>query len=137
MTTDEQARVLRMVADGKLTAEQGAALLDALQPEPVAVSPTPHVPEAPFVSVRPVPSGPAPARSLVIQITEDGESRVNVRIPLGLARAATKFIPRQAHEYLEKYEIDLADLLAGVGNGLHGPLIEVQDDEDTVRIAVE
>jgi len=137
MTTEEQARVLRMVADGKITAEQGAALLDALQPEPVTAASTPHVIEASAVPVR-APAVPAPARTLVIHITEDGEPRVNVRIPLGLARTATKFIPRQAHDYLERYEIDLNDLLAGIGNSVHGPLIEIQDDEDnTVRIAVE
>jgi hypothetical protein len=80
----------------------------------------------------------APRRSLVINISEDGESKVNVRIPLGLARAAGRFVPRQAREYLENYDIDLQQLLSDLGTtGIVGPLIEVQDEGDQVRIAVE
>jgi hypothetical protein len=118
-----------MVADGKVTAEEAAGLLEALEP---AARPEPR----PSSFEQPV--GPTSRRTLVIQVTEGGHNRVNVRIPLGLARAAGRFIPRQAQDYLDQYEIDLKQLLADLGTNFpEGPLVEVQDEEDHVRIAVE
>ena len=134
MSSDERARILRMVAEGKLSAEEAADLLDAVEPPPRPENRGMAAPPPPM------PAMPAegPRRSLVINISEDGESKVNVRIPLGLARAAGRFVPRQAREYLENYDIDLQQLLADLGStGIVGPLIEVQDEGDQVRIAVE
>ncbi|MGI8825788.1 MAG: SHOCT-like domain-containing protein [Chloroflexota bacterium] len=146
MSSEEQARILRMVSEGKISAGEGAGLLDALQPEgPPEQSMHPQVQSqvrhgGAFHTV-PGPMPPSPElsrRSLVIHISEGGDSKVNVRIPLGLARAAGRFIPRQAQEYLDNYGIDLKELLNDLGNSLvEGPLIEIDDDEDSVRIAVE
>lgn len=134
MTDDDQRRVLHMVAEGTISADEGAELLDALRPEAPLGAPAlnRHL-------VQPLPATTQVAgRSLVILITEGGDSKVNVRIPLGLARTAARFIPRQAREYLDEYEIDLKELLADLGNGLpQGPLLEIQDENDVVRIAVE
>ena len=77
-------------------------------------------------------------RSLVIQVKEDGDSKVNVRIPLSLARAAGKFIPRSAQQHLAAYNIDLEELLGGLSDAEgDGTLVEVKDGNDEVRIAVE
>ena len=79
-----------------------------------------------------------PRRSLVIQVKEGGDSKVNVRIPLSLARAAGKFIPRHAQQHLAAYNIDLEELLSGLRDAEgDGTLIEVKDGKDEVRIAVE
>ncbi len=77
-------------------------------------------------------------RSLIIQVTEGNEDKVNVRIPLGLARAASKFIPRRAKEYLEEYDMNIDQLVESL-TGAEGSntLVEVQDGDDHVRIAVE
>ena len=132
MMSEERARILRMVASGKLSAEEAAELLEALEPAPRT-----EARAASLVEPLPVASPPG-ARTLVINITEGGDSKVNVRIPLGLARAAGRFIPRQAQEYLEDHGIDLKQILSEQITGwAKGPLIEVQDDEDHVLIAVE
>jgi hypothetical protein len=129
---EERARILRMVAGGKLTAEEAAELLEALEPAPRAEG------RAAFPG-EPLPfAPPTNPRTLVINISEGGDSKVNVRIPLGLARAAGRFIPRQAQEYLEDHGIDLKQMLAEQTVAwTKGPLIEIQDEEDHVLIAVE
>lgn len=142
MNDEERARILHMVAEGKISPEEAADLLEALQPstapapEPAFVSGGP----GPLPSMNPIPPMGAPRlrrRTLVIQIREGGENRVNVRIPLSLTRVAGKFIPRQAQNYLGKYDINLQEFLDGVGDGDSGTLLEVKDGENKVLIAVE
>lgn len=132
MSREERERVLRMVAEGKITAEEAGALLEALEPSGRQETRSDSVPAG-------LPLAPAGSRrNLIIQVQEGGHNRVNVRIPLGLARAAGRFIPRQTQDYLNRYDIDLEQLLSDLGSSLtEGPLLEVQDEEDHVLIAVE
>jgi hypothetical protein len=65
-------------------------------------------------------------------------SKVNVRIPLSLARAAGKFIPRHAQQHLAAYNINLEEFLSGLSDAEGDrTLVEVKDGTDEVRIAVE
>jgi hypothetical protein len=81
---------------------------------------------------------PAAARNLVIRIIEDDDAKVNVRIPLSLARAAGRFLPRQAKAALKEYEIDLDQILEEISNDAgNGALVEIQDDDTHVFIGVE
>ncbi|MGH2443126.1 MAG: SHOCT-like domain-containing protein [Chloroflexota bacterium] len=137
---DERARVLRMVAEGKISPEEAADLLEALSPQsssrrgrdrdesnepPMFFDP----PNSRRLSKR--------NRYLIIHIKEGGESKVNVRIPLSLTKAAGKFIPRQAMTYLNKYEINLSELLDEMAGSDGGTLVEVKDGDNKVLIAVE
>ncbi len=120
MMSEERARILRMVANGKLSAEEAAELLEALEPAPRTEART-----ASLVEPLPVAS-PTGARTLVINITEGGDSKVNVRIPLGLARAAGRFIPRQAQEYLplvERSRLALKHWRGVVRDVTHGQVV--------------
>jgi hypothetical protein len=145
MSNEERARILRMVAEGKVTPAEAEDLLAALDAAPDAGArstgpsatfgpgsmPTSLVPPAP-------PRNKTPRRSLVIQVKEGGDSKVNVRIPLSLARAAGRFIPRRAQQQLTAYNIDLEELLSGLSDAEgDGTLVEVKDGKDEVRIAVE
>lgn len=139
-SNEERARILRLVAAGNITPAEAEDLLAALEP------PRPSEGRAPGTSGNLVPRGGPPLpparamarRSLVIQIADGGETKVNVRIPLSLARAARKFIPRSAQASLENYDIKLEDLLSSLdGFEEGGTLVEIRDGEDKVRIAVE
>jgi hypothetical protein len=145
MSNDERARILRMVAEGKVTPAEAEDLLAALDAAPEAGTQSTGL-SATFgpgpMPAPPMPPGPPGSRkqrrSLVIQVKEGGDSKVNVRIPLSLARAAGKFIPRHAQQHLAAYNIDLEELLSGLGDaGGDGTLVEVKDGKDEVRIAVE
>lgn len=149
MSDEERARILRMVAEGKLSPEEAAELLEAVETEPepgvATFSGPPELPQPPYGNAserdlraagREGRRGRAP-RAVVIQIREGGENKVNLRIPLGLARAAKKFIPRQAQGYLSSYEIDLQEFLDGATDMEGGTILEVKDGENRVLIAVE
>jgi hypothetical protein len=149
MNDDERARILRMVSEGRLSPQEAADLLEALEPEPEPVgaaqdrSSEGRTSRADVYSDRDVRVR-APevrrvrtARAVVIQIMEGGDNKVNIRIPLGLARAAGKFIPRQAQHYLASYEIDLQDFLEGASDMEGGTLLEVKEGDNRVLIAVE
>jgi hypothetical protein len=143
---EERARILRMVAEGKLSPEEAASLLEAVEVEPEpqsSRSPEPEYAGYSSTSDRDVRIRgreglrARPPRAVVIQIKEGGENKVNIRIPLGLARAAKKFIPRQAQNYLSSYEIDLQEFLDGANDMEGGTLLEVKDGDNRVLIAVE
>ena len=145
MSNEERARILRMVAEGKVTPAEAEDLLAALDAAPDAGARSTGL-SATFgpgsMPAPPVPPGPPgirkQPRSMVIQVKEGGDSKVNVRIPLSLARAAGRFIPRRAQQHLAAYNIDLEELLSGLGDaGGDGTLVEVKDGKDEVRIAVE
>jgi hypothetical protein len=138
-----------MVADGKLSPEEAASLLEAVEPEPEPQVSSYSIPTETQYGGYGAPGErdmrirgregrrSRPPRAVVIQIKEHGENKVNIRIPLGLARAAKKFIPRQAQNYLSAYEIDLQEFLDGAGDMEGGTLLEVKDGENRVLIAVE
>ena len=87
--SDDRMRILGMLAEGKITAQEAALLLDALPPEAEGAGPG-------------GPSRPVP-KFLMVKIT--GEDTVDVRVPLGLLRAGLKLttlIPPQAMEQINK-----------------------------------
>ncbi len=127
MPDEEQARILRMVADGTITPAEAGDLLSALD----------HQRRAPAPPVATVVR-PASKRHLTIQIIDGDDDKVNVRIPLALARAAGRFIPRQAQAYLEEREISIEAILEGLqAEDGENTLLEIHEGDSFVRIAVE
>jgi hypothetical protein len=121
MSAEERTQILRMVAEGKVSPEEAEKLLAATS------------------TMEPPPARPVrPNRKLLIQVQEDGEQRVHVCIPLSLAKAASRLIPRQAQEHLDEYELSIEELLKELANiDGEGILIQVNDDDSQVRISVE
>ena len=133
MNSEERTRVLEMVAAGTISPAEGGDLLAALESAPAGIAPMIQPPQAQATSLKPLSR-----RHLVVRIMEHGETKVNLRIPLNLARIATRFIPRQAHMYLNSHEIDIPQLLDSLGTADEdGTLLEVNDGEDRVLIAIE
>lgn len=138
---DDRLRVLRLVQQGKVTPEQGLKLLEALAPPP------PPTAERPGEGVGPRPAGgvsvgfavgaqPARGRMLRIRILEEGEDRVNLNIPLGLARSALRLIPARAQRHLAG--VDLDALLDQIEHGATGKILVIQDDDESgVEVVVE
>lgn len=139
---DDRLRILRLVQQGKLTPEQGLKLLEALAPPP-----PPPPTERAGVGVGPRPGGgvsvgsgmgaqPARGRMLRIRILEEGEDRVNLNIPLGLARSALRLIPARAQRHLAG--VDLEALLDQIEHGATGKILVIQDDDESgVEVVVE
>jgi hypothetical protein len=144
--------ILQMLADGKVTPQEAADLLDALEPEPDAGTaprdwnswqgedlerlrsssrweergPGPRRPTPPFGG-----------RSLLIHITDGEETHTRVNVPLGMALTAGKFIPKRAQEYFDRYGIDLSSILDSIAHGnQNGELVNVSDGDTHVKIVV-
>lgn len=131
---DEKLKILTMVEEGKITAEEGMELLKALGDENQSEK-----------------SGKdGRKRFLRIDVQDGEETKVNVNIPLALLKVgakfknvAFKFIPEDVQNELgdkgiDLEEIDIDELLNMIDNGvLDGPLVDVNDGEDKVRIYVE
>ena len=125
MPDDAFERVLRLVSDGHLTAEEAGPILDALANRP----PTP--PGPPPAQEPPSPDE-GPGRALRIQVFERGRAVVNLRVPLALGRAAIGRVPGISEQTSER-------IREAIAAGIKGPIIEVEDEDDGdgVKIAIE
>ena len=95
--SEDRKRILGMLAEGKLTAEEAETLLDALEPSAQGASepsPSTEWPEGPSATGTP--------RFIYIKVT-GGKDKVDVKVPLTLLRAGlklTSLIPTQAMDQI-------------------------------------
>jgi hypothetical protein len=98
--SEERTRILEMLADGKITPADAAALLDALgSAEEPAAAGTP----APSASWPKGPSAVGAPKFMYVKVT--GKDTVDVKVPLSLLRAGlklTSLIPSQAMDEINK-----------------------------------
>lgn len=136
--SDEGKQVLKLLADGKIDVEQAFRLLRALgdidDRQRGAVPPKPPV--APLAPEPPLPPG-ARGRILRIRVTENGQQKVNVAIPLAIARVGKMKLASSGlvRGHLSKFGIDLDELLRSIE--YPGKFVDIADDEDRVEIFVE
>jgi len=115
-------RILEMLEQGKINTEEAEELLKSLGEG----------------EVKPQVSGGRKKKSLKILVSEDESEKVNITLPLGLARGLLKFIPSSAKETLIKEDIDLDQLLSSIDELEEaGELVRIEDGEDRVIIKVE
>lgn len=117
-TTEERLKILKMVEDGKITAEEAAKLLKALS-----------VPRASTTG-----SGRS-ARWLRIRVTDTrtGKSKALVQIPFSLVEAGLKI---GAHFAPEIEGIDMSVLSEALRSGETGKLVDVYDEEDGEHVEI-
>lgn len=121
---DPVDQVLQLVADGRLTAEQAAPILDALEAsdEPAADEPT----------AEPSRDGAAATpRYARIEVLDGGRTAVNLRVPLSLGRMAMAAIPGLSGT--------LADQInEAIDRRVAGSVVDVLDEDgDGVRVTLE
>ncbi len=149
---EELETVLRLVADGTLTPEQAAPIIDALTraerdrddgrggvADRVArrVEDVHRRVEDAQRRVEDVRESVADrvgrrgGRQLRIRVTEHGRQVVNLRIPIGFVDTALKFVPGIGGDQSER-------IREAVDAGVVGPIIDVESpDGDSVLISVE
>ena len=120
-TTEERMQILNMVAEGKISAADGAKLLAALEPEKK---------EGRSVTER--PSAPRWFRVRVTDL-ESGKNKVNVNLPMSLVDVGTRMGARFAPE-LE--DLDFNDIIDQIKRGAQGKIIEVEDAEGGERVEI-
>ncbi len=123
-TTEERLKILKMIEDGKINAEEGAKLLSALSEgrRGPGGMPTPPRP----------PGGPRWLRVRVTDVTT-GRSKASVQIPLDLVDAGLKI---GAHFAPEVNGVDMNNVMQAVRSGMTGKIIDVTDDEDGEHVEI-
>ena len=119
-------QILKLVAEGRLTADEAAPLLDALEERPD------RGPEASGSRPGARPTGDdGGATAVRIEVSEAGRRVMNLRVPLGLGRAALDRIPGLSEATSER-------IREAITAGIKGSILDVDDgDGDRVRVVVE
>src|SRR5579859_3662589 len=142
MPSEEGKQVLRLLSEGKIDPDQAYRLLKAIGDvgEDRAESANAGLGGAserpPFPPGAPIPPGLG-RRTLRITVTSGGKSKVNIAIPLGIARMGKTKIAASGlvREQLAKFGIDLDDVLRHISHS--GPIVDISDGDDRVLIVVE
>jgi hypothetical protein len=124
--TEERLKILKLIEEGKISAEEGAKLLSALsQGRRGPGAPTPPRP----------PGMPGSARWLRIRVTDTrtGRSKASVQIPLALVDAGLKI---GAHFAPEVEGVDMSNVMDALRSGVTGKIIDVTDDEDGEHVEI-
>ena len=122
---DPLDEVLRMVAEGRISAADAAPVLDALAADREAGD------QDADPDVDPSSSGPgSTARTLRIEISDEGRQVVNLRIPMALGRIALDHVPGLSAD-------NLARIHDALDHRMLGSILDVNDDGDGVRIVLE
>lgn len=112
---DERMKILRMISEGKISPEEGANLLQALEPD-TRVQPT--------------------VRWLVVRVYERDSNRVqvNVRLPVRLAGKLIRF----SSKFINEADIDMEDIYTAIAQGEPGKVLDVTAEDGTrVEIYLE
>ena len=134
--TDPLDEILRLVAEGLVTAEEAAPVIDALQAAGViddAAGEATDTTDGPSGARAGGGSGPTSLpRALRLEVSEGGRRVVNLRVPLSLGRMALDRIPGLSPD-------NISSIRQALDEGLTGPILVVDesDDGDGVRIVLE
>ena len=118
--SEERARILQMVSEGKITAEDGVKLLNALRSTR---------------SAAPERQREGAPRWIRVRVTDmvTGRTRVNVNLPWSLVTAATKLGARFSPQ---TEDLDWEELIAAIKEGASGKIVDVEDDEGGEKVEV-
>ena len=124
-TTEERVKILKLVQDGKISADQGVQLLEALQ------DPLKHKAEGQNGQ----PKGTQVARWFRVSVTDTdtGKVRVNVRLPVNLITAGVKMGARFSPEV---EGLDMDQLMTLIKAGEIGKIVDVVDEKDGEHVEV-
>ena len=118
---EERMQILKMIQEGKVTAEEGAKLLAALEgSKKTEAAATAAAAQGKFFRVR-------------VTDMKSGRTKVNVNIPLGLVNVGLKMGARFAPE-LEG--MDMNEIMEAIRTGAQGKIIDVEDEEDGEKVEI-
>ena len=119
-TREERIQVLKMIETGKISAEEGAKLLEALDQA-----------EGPEGGL----NSPGRPKWFRVRVSDKltGKIKVNVNIPMGLVNVGMRMGARFAPEMSD---VNMAEILQAVKEGASGKILEVDDEEDGEHVEI-
>lgn len=120
---EERKKILKMLDEGKIDVEEANELLSTLedsQPEIEMENELATVDEASF---------------LKILVIEEGEEKVNITFPIGLAKFLKNIVPDKARTKLTEKGVDLEKVINEIEKGtFDGKLVDIEDGDSRVEI---
>lgn len=114
--SDERLQVLKMVEEGKITAEDAVKLLSAVDDKG---SEGIHK-KVKYLMVR-------------VEDLHSGRKKVNLKIPFFLVSFGMKFIPKEAKGVTQD---DIDHIIRMAESGRTGEKLEIVDDEDSIKVLI-
>jgi ribosomal protein S18 acetylase RimI-like enzyme len=124
--SDELDVLLRLVSEGRLSAEDAAPIVAALQDKSRLDGRTSTDDKRRVGSAQEALSG----RKLRIFVAENGHAVVDMSIPLGAAGFAIDQVPGLSPDHRNR-------IVEAIQSGRTGPILEVSDHGDEVRLTIE
>ncbi len=123
-TNEERLKIMKMVQDGKITAEEAIILLDAV--DPVKKSPSDNFSQ---------PKASGPGRWFRVKVTDNftGKMRANIRLPISLVSAGLKMGAKFSPE-MDGMDMNL--LQDAIRNNRSGLIIDVNANEDGEHVEI-
>lgn len=112
----ERQRILKLLEEKKISADEASRLLDALGDER-------GVGRAKFLKVR-------------VYDRSSGVPKVNVTLPISIVRWGMQFVPDEARVKMNERNIDFGRITDALEHDFVGKLIEVEDGKDHERVEV-
>jgi hypothetical protein len=121
-TVEERMQILKMIEDGKISAEEGAKLLQALNAKSERRKTAPI-------------GGSGEPRWFRVRVTDldTGKNKVNVNIPMGLVNVGIKMGARFAPNVEGLNYEEIAD---AIRSGAQGKIVDVVDEDDGERVEI-
>ncbi len=121
---EEAMQILKMVEEGKVTAEQAARLMEAAS-----------LPEGPEDSAAPV-QGRAKWLKVRVYDVNSNKKKVNVSIPLSLVSVGLKLGMKFGLDKEELKGFDFNEVIQMIQAGEEGKLVDVTDEESGEKVEV-
>jgi hypothetical protein len=123
-TVEERMKILKMIEEGKISADEGSKLLSALSDSRRGLPTSPRQPGS---------SGTARWLRIRVTDTRTGRSKASVQIPLALVDAGMKI---GAHFAPEVEGVDMSNVMEALRMGVTGKIIDVVDEEDGEHVEI-
>jgi hypothetical protein len=119
---EETLKILKMVEDKKISAEEAAKLLEALESS-AGIEKS---------------SQEKYGKTLRIKVFEGDLSKpkVNVNIPLTIVKFIGKLMPDRVKTKLDEYNVSFEQIMEMIEKGETGKLVEVEDTEENERVEI-
>ena len=123
-TKEERLKIMKMVQDGKISAEEAILLIDAVDPATRPYTENPSQPKA---------TGPGRWFRVKVTDTVTGKMRANIRLPISLVSAGLKMGAKFSPE-MDGMDMNLVN--EAIRNNQTGQIIDVFDDEDNEHVEI-
>jgi len=122
--SEEKRIILEMVKDGKISVDEAEQLLDKAEP-------------GESIGDTEVAKKPSSRKFLRIRVTEEDQEKVNIKIPMALAKVGLKFIPKNKMK-VNGEEINSDQIMEMINEGAEGEIVNIDasDKGKNVKITI-